>query len=66
MAKAKAKGELRIAKRRNGRWLVTKKGGKAVNGEEKLNALIAAGKLKAPAKKAAPAPEGDSAETATE
>ena len=60
-----AKADFRISQRRNGRWMVTKKGGKVINGDEKLNALVAAGKLKAPAKKAAePAAEEASSEAA--
>ncbi len=52
---AAAKSEYRFSEKRNGKFIVRKKGGKMVNGEEKTKALIQAGKVKKLKAKAKPA-----------
>ena len=55
MAKKSARKEHKIIKRKDGRFAVQVRGGKSVNGEEKIKVLAEAGLIKAPAKKSAPA-----------
>ncbi len=47
----------KIKQRGNGRFVVTKRGGGVVNGEEKVKILVDAGKLKKLKAKAKPAAE---------
>lgn len=54
----KKASNVRVAKKRNGRYLVKKRGGGLLNGEAKVQALVEAGVLKPQVKKAAPATEG--------
>lgn len=53
----KKSGNLQVKKKRNGRYLVKKRGGGVVNGDAKVQALVDAGVLKPQTKKAAPAAE---------
>ena len=60
----------RIKKKRNGRYMVTLKGGKRINGDDKLRVLVEKGLIKAAAPKPkleeVPAEEGQAEEAKTE
>jgi hypothetical protein len=52
---------VKVVKRRNGRYVVRKRGGGLINGAEKTTALEAAGVVKKLKPKAKPAAEGEAA-----
>jgi hypothetical protein len=54
----------KIKKKKNGRFSVVKKGGKTINGEEKLKILIEAGIVKQAMPKPAPVEEAPAEEAA--
>jgi hypothetical protein len=57
----KTKEEVKLVKKRNGRWSVKGTNGKYINGEEKVKVLAAKGLVKVMKKKegAAPAPAAE-------
>lgn len=57
--------KFKIKQKANGRFLVTKRGGGVINGEEKVKILQEAGKIKKLKAKAKPAAEGEAAPAAT-
>lgn len=65
MAKTKAKKEYKIVKKRSGRYAVVK-GGKYVNGEDKVQILSKEGLIKLTPKKAPEAAEAASEEAPAE
>lgn len=53
----KKAADFKITKKKNGRFLVKKRGGGTINGDAKTKILIDTGTIKAKMKKAAPAEE---------
>ena len=68
MVKKQAKKEYKIVKKRSGKYSVVKKGGKIVNGEEKVKILQSEGLIKKmnPKKQAEPTPSEETPATESE
>lgn len=63
---AAAQKEYRIKKKKNGRYMVCLKGGKKINGEEKLRVLVEKGLVKAALPKPKAVEEAPAEEAAAE